>query len=119
MRFIVIKRPGMKASLAPVEKALTLPEMQGIVGGYVEQIFLSDLDELIGLPTALFCNEEGFMLPLEPCLAWRGAYTHRILGPVFACEVVRKNGDEDDLLVGLSAEHANMIGKWLDLRGAP
>lgn len=62
----LLLKPSMNYSepqLETIELSGELKDLQKAVGGYIEGVY--DLDQY---NISMFCNDEGKMLPLEPCL---------------------------------------------------
>lgn len=75
----------------------TLPAMQGVVGGYIEAVYLNS-------EYVLYCNEEGLLLnlPFNQCVGH-----HRIHGQFFFTK--HDAGNDSGAMISLSDEDVRKI----------
>lgn len=98
----ILKKPGETAQETTL-KGSTLEALQGLVEGYITTVYHEALDEA-GITA--WANDEGLLIGQEPNLL---VYGQPIVGPV----VFTGHNDEGET-VALTAEQAEMVGRFLE-----
>ena len=96
---IMIKKVG-EPPYVEERETLTLEDMQGIVGGYIECLSIT--------PTLdMWLNEEGKLidLPLNLCVSNNGEIVDGICGDVFFA-----SHDSEGETIGITEEHEKLVG---------
>lgn len=96
----IVKNPYRQAEVVEIDN--NLEELQKIVGGYIEAVYLPNVRNVIG-----FVNDEGLLIGLEPNI-YRPEYKDAFVGPI----VFVGNGKNGDS-VSLTDERIKKITNYL------